>query len=58
MVKDREILSLLDHVKIDSNTVTCYFKCSQTDKSVVSVVPFEPYDGKIELSYKDILLHL
>jgi len=57
MTKKRDILSLLDHVKIDSNTVTCYFKCSQTNKSVVSVVPFEPYEGKIELTYKDILLH-
>jgi hypothetical protein len=57
MTKDKDILELLDHVTIDSNTVTCYFKCSQTNKSVISVVPFEPYDGKIELSYKDILFH-
>jgi len=57
MQEDRDILSLLDHVKIDSYTVTCYFKCSQTNKSIISVVPFEPYNGKIELTYKDILLH-
>ena len=57
MLKDRDILNLLDHVKVDSKTVTCYFKCTQTSKRVVSVVPFEPYEGKIKLTYKDILLH-
>ncbi len=57
MRKNKNILSLVDHVKIDSNTVTCYFKCTQTNKRVVSVVPFEPYEGKIELTYKDILFH-
>lgn len=57
MIKERDILNLLEYVKMDGQTVTCSFKCSQTNKSVISVVPFEPYDGKIELSYKDILLH-
>ncbi|WP_457749592.1 hypothetical protein [Sulfurimonas sp.] len=57
MLREKNILALLDYIKIDSYTVTCYFKCPQTNKSIVSVVPFEPYEGKIELSYKDILLH-
>ena len=57
MIKEDEIRNLLEYVKVDTHTVTCYFKCPQTNKRVISVVAFEPYDGKIEFSYKDILLH-
>jgi len=52
-----DALSVLEYVRIDKYTVTCCFKCSQTDKSIISVVPFEPYEGKIELTWKDIVMH-
>ena len=56
-LKDKKIRDLLEHISITSSTVTCYFKCAQTNKSIISIVPFEPYEGKIKFSYKDILLH-
>ena len=57
LVTHENIVRLLDYVKIDESTVVCYFKCEETNKSIVSVVPFEPYDGKIVLTWKDMLLH-
>lgn len=56
-VSHENILSLLEYVKIDSFNVICHFKCKETNRSVVSTVPFEPYDGKIELTWLDILFH-
>lgn len=53
----QEILSLLDYVKIDRFSVVCHFKCKETDKVIISRVPFEPYEGAIVLSWKDIFLH-
>ena len=52
-----KVLSLLEYIKIDSFSVECHFKCSKTNKSIISSVPFEPFDGKIELSWQDVLLH-
>lgn len=49
------VISLLEYVKIDSFSVVCHFKCKQTNKSIVSSVPFEPYEGKMEFTWKDIL---
>jgi len=57
MVKEKSIINLLDHVKIDRFYVVCHFKCMVTNKVVVSTVPFEPYSGKIEITAKDIFLH-
>jgi len=57
MINHENILELVDYVKIDSFSVVCHFKCKETNKSVVSAVPFEPYEGKIELSWREILLH-
>ena len=54
---DEKITSLLEYVKIDKFYVSCHFKCSVTNKTVVSTVPFEPYEGKIELSWQDIVFH-
>lgn len=54
---DKKIVSLLDYVKIDGFSIVCCFKCSVKNRSVVSVVPFEPFDGKIEISFKDMILH-
>ena len=54
---EKAITSLLEYVKVDKHNISCYFKCSVTDKTVVSTVPFEPYEGKIELSWIDIVFH-
>ena len=51
------VISLLEFVKMDSFYVVCHFKCKVTNKSVVSAVAFEPFEGKIEISWQDILLH-
>ena len=56
-MKNKSIVMLLDHIKIDGSTVVCHFKCSETEKSIVSAVAFEPYDGKIIITWKDMLLH-
>jgi hypothetical protein len=51
------IKPLLDSVKINEFYVTCRFKCSVKGKTIVSVVPFEPFEGKIEFTWKEILFH-
>lgn len=51
------IISLLEYVKIDTFSITCYFKCEETNKRVVSIVAFEPYEGKIEFTWQEILFH-
>ena len=56
-VSHTNVISLLEYVKMDSFSVVCHFKCKQTNKSIVSTVPFEPYEGKIELTWQEILLH-
>lgn len=48
---------LLHHVKIDQFYVVCYFRCKVKNKTVISKIPFEPYNGKIEFTWKDILFH-
>lgn len=52
-----KVISLVEYVKIDTFNIECHFKCQETKQEVVSSVAFEPYDGKIELTWKDILLH-
>jgi hypothetical protein len=51
------VISLLEYVKIDSFNVVCHFKCKQTNKTIISSVPFEPYEGKIEFTWMDIFFH-
>lgn len=53
----QNIVSLLDYVKIDKFYVSCHFKCSVKNKSLVSIVAFEPYDGKIVITLKQMLRH-
>ena len=53
----KNIVPILDYIKIDSFYVVCHFKCSVSHKSVVSSVPFEPYEGAIEISWREMLLH-
>jgi len=53
----QNILSILECVKVDRFSVACYFKSNESHRSVVSVVPFEPYDGEIVITWKDMLLH-
>jgi len=55
--KHKNILSLLEYVKIDRFYVVCHFKCRDTQKSVVSEVPFEPYNGEIIITWSDMLFH-
>lgn len=52
-----KVLQLLDYVKIDSYTIECHFKCKESQREVVSHVPFEPFAGKREFTWKEILLH-
>jgi len=53
----RSIAPLLESVKVDEFYVVCHFRCKIKDKIVVSTVPFEPYTGKIEFSWQDIVFH-
>jgi len=52
-----KIIALLDHIEIDATTLRYHFRCQECEKKIVSIIPFEPYDGKIILTWKDILLH-
>jgi len=52
-----KVLKLIKYVKIDRFSVECHFRCQESGQEVVSHVAFEPYDGKIELSWRDIVLH-
>ena len=56
-IHKKGILSLVDFVKIDKSFISCHFKCSIKDKTVISTVPFEPYDGRIEFTFQEIALH-
>lgn len=53
----KNIIDLVDYISIDSLHISCHFKCKVKDKTVVSTVNFEPYEGKIEISVLDMLLH-
>ncbi len=56
-ISHEKIAPLLEFVKIDRFYVACHFRCSVTKKSIISTVPFEPYNGKIEISWQEKLLH-
>lgn len=53
----KNITDLVDFVKIDKSYIACHFKCKIKDKTVVSTLDFEPYDGKIKISFFDMILH-
>lgn len=52
-----KIIPLVDYVKMDRFYVVCHFRCKTKNKTVVSTVPFEPFYGKIEITWQDILFH-
>ena len=53
----KHITDLVDFVRIDQSYISCHFKCKIKDKTVVSTLAFEPYNGKIEISTLDMILH-
>ncbi|MBN2816164.1 MAG: hypothetical protein JXQ67_05735 [Campylobacterales bacterium] len=53
----KNILKLVEYVKIDRFSVVCHFRCAGSGRSIVSQVPFEPYSGQIIITWSDILLH-
>lgn len=53
----KAVSALVESVCVDGNSVVCHFRCDIKDKIISSRVPFEPYDGKIEISFLDMLLH-
>ncbi len=53
----KSITDLVDFVRIDKTYISCHFKCKVKDKTVVSTVAFEPYHGRIEISFLDMILH-
>ncbi len=57
ILHERGIVSLIESVQVDKLYISCHFKCNIKGKTVVSTLPFEPYEGKIELTWYDILLH-
>ncbi|QSZ41980.1 hypothetical protein GJV85_07615 [Sulfurimonas aquatica] len=56
-VNHKNVVSLLEYVDIDRFNVTCHFKCEHSNKSIVSIVPFEPCRARVELSWLEMLLH-
>ena len=54
---DEKISALLEYVKVDKFYISCHFRCKVTNKTVISTVPFEPYEGKIEFTWQDIVFH-
>jgi hypothetical protein len=54
---EKGVIGLIDFVHIDKLYISCHFKCNIKNKTVVSTVPFEPYDGKIELKWQEMLFH-
>ena len=57
LMKHENIIPLLDFIMMDKYYVVCHFKCKVKNKTVISSVAFEPYDGKIELTWQDIIFH-
>ena len=53
----KDIAPLVSFLKMDQFYVVCHFKCKETNKSIISSVPFEPFEGKIEISWQEMLLH-
>jgi len=53
----KAISSLVDYIKVDQFYISCHFKCDVKNKTIVSTVPFEPYNGKVCLTWKDVVFH-
>ncbi|WP_241856143.1 hypothetical protein [Sulfurimonas lithotrophica] len=56
-MKKHSLTNIIEYVKIDEFYVVCHFRCKIKNKTVISKVPFEPYEGKIEFTWQDILFH-
>lgn len=56
-MKRHSLNNIIEYVKIDKFYVVCHFKCKVKNKTVISKIPFEPYEGKIEFTWQDILFH-
>ncbi len=56
-INHNSIISLLEYIKIDSVNIVCHFKCQESNKSIVSSLPFEPFSGKIEFTWQEIIFH-
>ena len=56
-IDTKDVLPLLDSIKIDKYYIVCHFKCRVKNKTIISTLPFEPYHGKIEIKFKDIVFH-
>ncbi|MCF6331406.1 MAG: hypothetical protein L3I99_07675 [Sulfurimonas sp.] len=54
---EKKITALLEYVKIDKFYISCHFRCKVTNKTVISTVAFEPFDGKIEFTFQDIVFN-
>ncbi|WP_345991383.1 hypothetical protein [Sulfurimonas sp. HSL-1716] len=55
-----QILNYVERVHVDKFNVYCYFTCKDERdrvRHILSTIPFEPYEGKMVFSYKDVLLH-
>ena len=57
ILSHKNIVSLVEFIKIDKSYVSCHFRCGVKNKTIISTVAFEPYEGKIEFIWQDILLH-
>ena len=53
----KNVTDLVDYIKIDKAHISCHFKCKIKDKTVVSTLAFEPYNGKIEIGLMDMIIH-
>ena len=56
-VHKEAIRLLVESISVDGDSVVCHFRCRVKDKIVSSRVPFEPYHGKIELKWTEIVFH-
>lgn len=48
---------LVENIKIDKEHIVFYFRCPKTHRVIKSELPFEPYSGKIEFTWQELLLH-
>jgi hypothetical protein len=51
------IRALVESIEIDKFHISCLFRCSVTKRSVLCTLPFEPYEGKIEFTWQEIVFH-
>ncbi len=54
---EKNIIPLLEFIKIDKSHVSCHFRCTTKNKIVISTVPFEPYHGAIIITWHELFLH-